>query len=1242
MALVSPGVEVTVIDESNYLPAATNSVPYILVATAENKASGTGPGVAAGTLAENAGRVFLVTSQRDLATAFGNPFFYQTATGSPINGFELNEYGLLAAHSVLGVTNRAFVQRADIDLDELTATLVRPTGDPLNGTYWLDTSLTQWGIFQWNQTTGQFTVQTPIVITNPVDLDAGVPADTVGSVGNYAVVATNSSNPVYYKNSENNWVLVGSDDWKTSWPTVQGTNTVPGATLTQGNTIEINGISVNVPPGETLQSLVDAINGVGIAGVSAEVDASNRFVLYGDSATASDGSTADGGIISIGAGSTAGLLTALGIAADVFLTPALQQSPNFTVPRWRSTDSGTRPTGSVWNKTTAANQGTAIVVKQYSTALGSFVNRSAQVFENDQSAIAALDPVGGGRNILADTLYVQFDVAPESTGLTGSSVYSQTFAVKSVPNPDGAGAIYEIDGVNRPVLELERGGVYTFDQSDASNINHPLRIRDAAGNSFTDGVVATGTPGQAGARTVFTVPLDAPDNLRYYCTVHGNGMGNVIEVTGSGNNSVDGYNNTFTLKILERSAAGATVITGSAAGPSFVNGNTFTVQTSVANSSTLTTAVTVTINGTTAADFITAVSAAAVPGVSAALAPTGEIVFTQSLGGVIVLENVIGTPLAAAGFTTAVAGVRDGVDGALILSNWDTFLYTASSTAPDQDPAAGRFWNFSAVNQIDIMIHNGTTWRGYQNVTNDVRGFNLSQTNPTGPIVGASEPSTQTDGTPLVFGDLWIETSNLDVYPEIYRWENIDGVDQWVLLDNTDQTTQNGIVFADARWSPTGTVDAVTDSIPSISSLLTSNYLDLDVPDPAIFPAGTLLWNTRRSGFNVKAYRPGYFNAADFDVESYSNVANYVPGSKVLFSGVIYVAVQAGSGNLPTDTNFWSALKTSTWVTASGNRSDGSPFLGRLAVRNMVVSAMKAAVDTQQALREEQNVFNLIAAPGYPELIPNMIALNNERSNTAFIVGDTPLRLEPGNNDLTDWATNAGGAGLLTGDGLATRDNFLGVFYPAGQTNDLSGNPVVQPASHMMLRTIVRSDEVSFPWLAPAGTRRGLVDNVARIGYVEAGTGDFVSFANGQGVRDVLYQNSINPITFLPGSGIVNYGNKTVAPSPSALDRINVARLVAFVRSRLNEIAKTFVFEPNDQITRNELSNAISGLMLDLVAKRGIFDFLVVCDESNNTPSRVDRNELYVDVAIEPVKAVEFIFIPVRIQNTGQISGGNA
>ena len=115
MALISPGVQVTVIDESNYMPSATATVPYFLIATAQDKVSGTGSGIAAGTLKANAGKVYPITSQRDLAATFGNPFFYKTSTGTPINGYELNEYGLLAAYSALGIGNRAYVQRADIE-----------------------------------------------------------------------------------------------------------------------------------------------------------------------------------------------------------------------------------------------------------------------------------------------------------------------------------------------------------------------------------------------------------------------------------------------------------------------------------------------------------------------------------------------------------------------------------------------------------------------------------------------------------------------------------------------------------------------------------------------------------------------------------------------------------------------------------------------------------------------------------------------------------------------------------------------------------------------------------------------------------------------------------------------------------------------------------------------------------------------------------------------------------------------
>jgi len=109
----------------------------------------------------------------------------------------------------------------------------------------------------------------------------------------------------------------------------------------------------------------------------------------------------------------------------------------------------------------------------------------------------------------------------------------QTFIITSVPNPEGAGAIYQVDGQNKPVLNLVRGGVYTFIQSAASNTNHPIAFKDDTGAAYTVGVVSTGVPGQTGAQTVFTVAANAPASLRYYCVTHGNNMGNTIVVTGN-------------------------------------------------------------------------------------------------------------------------------------------------------------------------------------------------------------------------------------------------------------------------------------------------------------------------------------------------------------------------------------------------------------------------------------------------------------------------------------------------------------------------------------------------------------------------------------------------------------------------------------------------------------------------------------------------------------------------------------
>jgi hypothetical protein len=313
--------------------------------------------------------------------------------------------------------------------------------------------------------------------------------------------------------------------------------------------------------------------------------------------------------------------------------------------------------------------------------------------------------------------------------------------------------------------------------------------------------------------------------------------------------------------------------------------------------------------------------------------------------------------------------------------------------------------------------------------------------------------------------------------------------------------------------------------------------------------------------------------------------------------------------------------------------------MGRKAQRAMVVQSLKAAIGTNMQIREEDTFFNLIVTPGYPELQPDMIGLNNERNNTAYIIGDTPLRLNDQATDLTAWATNTKGATATGEEGLVSRDQYLGIFYPSGITSDLTGAAAVVPASHMMLRTFIRNDTIAYPWLAAAGTRRGNIDNATNIGYIDAATGEFQTVKNRMGIRDVLYSNQINPLAFFTGVGLLNYGNKNAQDTQSAMDRTNVARLVAYIRERLQVAARPFVFEPNDSLTRGQLTAVVQSLFVDLVAKRGLYDYLVVCDETNNTPARIDRNELWIDVAIEPVKAAEFIYIPVRIMNTGEIAG---
>ena len=145
------------------------------------------------------------------------------------------------------------------------------------------------------------------------------------------------------------------------------------------------------------------------------------------------------------------------------------------------------------------------------------------------------------------------------------------------------------------------------------------------------------------------------------------------------------------------------------------------------------------------------------------------------------------------------------------------------------------------------------------------------------------------------------------------------------------------------------------------------------------------------------------------------------------------------------------------------HNADGSGSFGRKAQRKVIVEQLKSEIDTNQAIREDQRGFNVIATPGYPELIANMIALNTDRNKTAFIVGDTPLRLEGTSTSIQNWANNSAAALDNGEDGLVSASEYLGVFYPSGQTTDNTGKTIVVPPSHMMLRTLANNDNIAFP-----------------------------------------------------------------------------------------------------------------------------------------------------------------------------------
>lgn len=180
------------------------------------------------------------------------------------------------------------------------------------------------------------------------------------------------------------------------------------------------------------------------------------------------------------------------------------------------------------------------------------------------------------------------------------------------------------------------------------------------------------------------------------------------------------------------------------------------------------------------------------------------------------------------------------------------------------------------------------------------------------------------------------------------------------------------------------------------------------------------------------------------------------------------------------------------------------------------------------------------------------------------------------------------------------------------------------PTSGHVAGLFANNDYVAEPWFAPAGPNRALITSVRRLAWNPS-----------LGQRNILYKNGINPIVSLAGMGKLVYGQKTLLDKESAFNRINVRRLFMVLEKAISTAARYFLFEPNDDISRLLLINMIDPFLRDVKARRGVYDYMVVCDASNNTPERIDRGELWCDIYIKPTRAAEFIVLNFVATKTG-------
>ena len=299
--------------------------------------------------------------------------------------------------------------------------------------------------------------------------------------------------------------------------------------------------------------------------------------------------------------------------------------------------------------------------------------------------------------------------------------------------------------------------------------------------------------------------------------------------------------------------------------------------------------------------------------------------------------------------------------------------------------------------------------------------------------------------------------------------------------------------------------------------------------------------------------------------------------------------------------------------------TDGIP-IDPEAQDSLIIGNPTAGTGLYTFSEPEQIDIDLVAVPGRssPAVVSKLIELCETFRQDALAIIDPPFGLTP--TEIIQWAN---GTSPLNPDTYLNSD-FAALYYPWVEITDaFNAINVWVPPSGSVLAAICQSDAISGPWYAPAGLTRGVVPNINNV-FSRPTLSE----------RDLMYgnNNAINPIITYPDiTGFVIWGQKTLQRTPTALDRVNVRRMLFYVEKSIKNISKQYLFEPNNAATRSAFITACSQILTRLVSENGAQDFVIKCDEELNTSDVIARNELRARIGIVPVYATEFIFIEFNL-----------